>query len=216
MINEIKFTLIADGTSDKALVNIIKWLLDDLYPEVPNKVNFADFKYLKNPPLQKDIPSRIKSALEYYPFDILIYHRDAETNNLQTIESRKKEILKNLANDEDLYKVVFVIPVRMTESWLLIDVEAIRKAAGNRNYKGEIDIPSIYDIEKEPKPKELLHRLLKEASGNTGRRLKKFDPHKAVHLVAENINDFSILRNLKAFQRFEKDLIEILKAKLFS
>jgi len=214
MINEIKFTLIADGTSDKALVNIIKWLLDDLYPEVPNKINFADFKYLKKPPLKKDIVSQINTARKYYPFDILIYHRDAESNKIETVEDRIKEIFKNLEDDKDIDSLVCVIPVRMMESWLLINEDAIKKAAGNRNYIGEIEIPLIYNIEKIPKPKELLHRLLKEASGNTGRRLKKFNPHRAVQLVAENINDFSALRSLDAFKRFEKDLGEILKNKL--
>lgn len=214
MVDEIKFTLIADGASDRALINIIKWLLDDLYPEIPNKINFADFKYLKKPPSKKDIPAQIAKAREYYPFDILIYHRDAETNNLKTIKSRKLEVFKHLSGNVDLNNVVCVIPVRMMESWLLIDEEAIKKAAGNRSYSGELNIPPIKNIENETKPKELLHKLLKDASGNTGRRLKKFDSHKAVHLVAENIKDFSDLRFLEAFQIFEQDLKNILKTKL--
>ncbi len=40
---ELKFTLIGDGTSDKVLINIIKWLLDDLYPTIPIRIEFADF-----------------------------------------------------------------------------------------------------------------------------------------------------------------------------
>jgi len=52
----------------------------------------------------------------------------------------------------------------------------------------------------------LLHNLLADASGLKGRNLKKFNPDKAVHLVAEYIEDFSPLRKLDAFQAFENEL----------
>jgi len=32
----LNYTLIADGSSDKALMNIIKWSLDDSYSILPN------------------------------------------------------------------------------------------------------------------------------------------------------------------------------------
>ena len=95
------------------------------------------------------------------------------------------------------------------EAWLLIDIEAIKKAAVNRNYPGPINFPPINNLEKENQPKNILHDLLKEASGLKSRNLKKFNPDKAVHLVAENIEDFSPLRNLNAFQAFERNLIEV-------
>lgn len=52
----------------------------------------------------------------------------------------------------------------------------------------------------------MLHNLLVEATGNKGRRLKNFNVNKAVHWVAENTEDFSALRQLAAFNRFEQDL----------
>ena len=92
------------------------------------------------------------------------------------------------------------------ETWLLINADAIKKAAGNRNYTGNIDLPVLKNLESLPKPKEMLHELLKETSGLKGRRLKNFNVHRAVHLVAENIKDYSPLRELPAFREFEKDL----------
>jgi hypothetical protein len=83
-----------------------------------------------------------------------------------------------------------------------------QKASGNRNYKEPISLPSLKALEKENNPKELLHRLLREACGLKGRSLSKFNVHSAVHLVAENISDFSSLRQLEAFKVFEKDLQE--------
>lgn len=61
-------------------------------------------------------------------------------------------------------------------------------------------------MEKENQPKVLLHQLLKEASGLKGRNIKKFNPDKAVHLVAEYIEDFSPLRELDTFCAYENEL----------
>lgn len=97
----------------------------------------------------------------------------------------------------------------MMETWLLIDEVAIKKAAGNRNFRGVINLPSLRALEKESQPKELLHALLREVSGKKGRVLKKFNVDKAVHLVAENIEDFTPLRNLVAFKAFEDDLKKV-------
>jgi len=198
----LKYTLLTDGSSDKILLNIIKWLLDDLYPQLPCDGSFADFRHFPRPPQTGDVIQRVKYSQEYYPFDILFYHRDAEKFD---IPFRKEEILNHI--DSSLSsKIVCVIPVKMMETWLLINTDAIKKAAGNRNYTGNIDLPSLKKLESLTKPKEMLHDLLKNTSGFNGRRLKNFNVHYAVHLVAENIKDYSPLRKLSAFREFEKDL----------
>jgi hypothetical protein len=137
-MKELKYTLIADGSSDKTLLSIIKWSLDDLYPKIPNEGSFADFRNIPNPP--KSIKDKVKIALEYYPFDVLFIHRDAENTNIRTINQRVAEITKELQNDL-LGKIICVIPIKMMETWLLFDKKAIKRAAGNRNYKGNIILP---------------------------------------------------------------------------
>lgn len=108
--------------------------------------------------------------------------------------------------EEKRKKVICIVPIKMMETWLLINQEAIKKASGNRNFKEIMNLPTINKLESFNNPKEELHNLLKKYSGLTGRRLSKFNVHQAVHFVAEYIEDFSILRNLKAFQIFESDL----------
>jgi len=95
------------------------------------------------------------------------------------------------------------------ETWLLINEEAIKKAAGNRNYNGNIDLPLLKNLERENQPKERLHNLLKNASGVKNRRLKNFNVDQRIHLVADYIEDFSPLRNLVAFRVFEDELRKV-------
>ncbi len=207
----IKYALIGDGSSDKTLMHIIKWILDDLYPKIPNEGQFASFAQFKNPP--KSLKEKINKASDYYsPFDLLFVHRDAESLEVTKITERKEEVFNAASIAPSSFQTIAVIPIKMMETWLLIDAEAIKKAAGNRNYKENINLPPIKNLEKEQDPKTLLHDLLKKTSGLKGRSLEKFNSHYAVHLVAENIEDYSILRNLTAFQTFEQDL----KTALFS
>ncbi len=202
-MNQLRITLIADGSSDSTLLAVIRWLLNDKYPKLSIHSSFADFSTLPNPPQLGDVADRIRCAEKYYPFDILFYHRDAESTKTTMIEKRKAEILSN-TSDNNI--IVCLVPVAMMEAWLLIDEDAIKKAAGNRQYKGKVDIPSVKNIERLSNPKETLHELLKKVSELKGRKLKNFNVHRAIHLVAQNIQDFSSLRQLIAFQEFEKDL----------
>ncbi len=213
---EIRVTLIGDGSSDKALSSIIKWLADDLYPKVPSSISYADFRNLPKPPMKSDVKAQISTAKEYYPYDVLIYHRDAERNDIQIIDDRKSEVLE-CVDDVDVKMIICVVPIKMMESWLLINQDALKKAAGNRNYKGNLLLPPINKIESLTQPKETLHQLLINASGLKGRNLTKFNPHQAVHRLAAYIEDYSVLRELKAFKVFENDfkrkVDEILKLK---
>lgn len=203
----LKYTLIADGSSDKTLLKIIKWSLDTLYPQLSNEESFADFRFLPKPP--KSLKEKVEAAKKIYPYDVLFIHRDAESTNIKAVEQRFTQI-KDEIGEIEFQTTVCVIPIKMMETWLLIDKNAIKKAAANRNYGGEINLPLLKTLEKENQPKNRLHGLLADASGLKGRNLQKFNPDKAIHLVAEYIEDFSPLRNLMAFQVFEKDLQRVI------
>jgi hypothetical protein len=185
--------LLADGTSDRALIHIILWTLRDLRPG-------GEFSRIEFFPRRHDVLfQRVDDILKDYGPDILFVHRDAEN---QSIEDR---ILEIPVKD----RLVPIIPVRMTEAWLLINENAIRHAASNPNGDVSLKLPSLKSLEKS-QAKSVLRELLMTASGNTGRRLKKFNVDRAVHRVAELIDDFSPLKKLSAYAAFRQRLDESL------
>jgi hypothetical protein len=204
-MSRFRYTLIADGSSDKTLLRVIKWTLDNLYPQLATEQNFADFRQLPVPP--KTLPDKVKAAKAYYPYDILFIHRDAEKNDNRMVDTRMQQIREEIGEDE-FERTVCVVPVRMMEAWFLISAEAIKQAAGNRTYNQPLSLPAPKNIDKEKNPKELLYQLLETASGLKGRRLATFGANARVHLVAEYIEDFSPLRQVQAFTKFEKELKE--------
>ncbi len=199
----LRYTLLTDGSSDRALRRIIDWVLASLIAESGGGVTFvsdwADFRALPRPP--RSLGNRIALAIEYYPCDLLFIHRDAER---EPFDVRADEIRQALGGQQlRCAAPIHLIPVRMMEAWLLFDEQAIREAAENSGSRVELDLPRITRIEEIADPKETLHQALRSASEYTGRRLRKFNVDKAVHRVAESTRDFSPLRQLAAFREFE-------------
>jgi hypothetical protein len=105
---------------------------------------------------------------------------------------------------------VCVVPVRMTEAWLLFDEIKLRLAAGNPAGTVQLSLPAFPRIEGLPDPKETLYRLLQNATELPPRRLKKFSHTQAFYRLAELIEDFSPLRQLPAFTSLEEDLQRVI------
>jgi hypothetical protein len=205
-MKELRYTLISDGSSDKALLPILSWLLREHRVMYPIQPEWADLGMLPNPP--KDLSSKIELSIDLYPCDLLFVHRDAE--KLSYIQ-RKDEIISALSNIKPSHSPsICVVPVRMTEAWLLINEAAIRRAAGNANGQKQLELPNPLLLEQHNDPKRLLYDFLKDASERKGRRLSNFPFGQSALLVAEYIDDFSPLRNLSAFRSLESDLEEII------
>lgn len=178
-MKQLAYTLLAEGSSDRALMKILKWVIQQQLPDVAVDGYHANLGVLSKAP--KKLNERILKAAELYPCDLLFVHRDSDTPSPQ---KRKDEILaayveSKLSNPS----LVCVIPVRMTEAWLLLDKDAIRGAAGNPNGKDPIDLPRAPD--QIPNPKEFLRELLKQASGLTGRRRKSFKPERYIWQIPD-------------------------------
>ncbi|NJN31517.1 MAG: hypothetical protein HC824_14655 [Synechococcales cyanobacterium RM1_1_8] len=203
---ELRYTLLAEGRSDRALLPILDWLLKLQLPDVAIQADFADLSRLPHPP--KELSERIRTSVELYPCDVLFVHRDADN---QGWEQRQQEIRSALAKlvGGAMPPTVCVIPIRMTETWLFLSEAAIRQAASCPQGRDNLEIPPLGRLEAIADPKSLLETILKTASGCTGRRLKTFRPRERIQRIAELIEDFSPLRQLEAFQRLEADIKDV-------
>jgi hypothetical protein len=205
-MKELRFTLLTDGSSDQALMPILLWLLRSHLADWAIQHTWADLRRLPKPP--KDLGDRIQRAVELYPCDVLFVHRDAER---KPMEARIVEIRDALAKIQCQPPVVCVIPVRMSEAWLLLEVSAIKRAAGNPGCACTLQLPDITTLESLPNPKTELHSLLRDASELRGRHRARFSTHRAAQKVPQFIEDFGPLRSLPAFRRLEADLRAVLR-----
>lgn len=196
----LSITLVTDGSSDRALIPIVEWLVAQKLNEYPFQVQLAEAL----PKHGEGLKNRILYALTHYSCDILIIHRDAEGEDWSTRFEEINQAISTVAFEQT--QTVAVIPIRMTEAWLLFDEMAVRRAAGNPAGKNPIKLSSLKKWEKEIDPKQLLLTALRDASELSGRRLAKFNPYEAKNRVAYLIRDFSVLNQFESFCHFKENL----------
>lgn len=199
----LQYTLVTDGPSDRLLKFPIEWLLErltslDFDGEWANPAIFGKGEKLAG---------RLAAALESYPCQLLFVHRDAERGPRELRVAEIENAIRNLSSPPP---AVCVVPVRMTEAWLLIDEQALREASSNPNSQISLKVPALRTLESLPNPKQTLYNLLERASGLNKRRLRRFRKRQARQRLAELIDDYSPLDQLSAFRCFHTDLKQVL------
>jgi hypothetical protein len=99
----------------------------------------------------------------------------------------------------------------MTESWLLLSRDAIRRAAGNPNGDEPLELPRLDHLERELDPKSLLYSLLRDASGLPARRRRKLNVQHHAARVAELMTDFNPLSGLSAFSALTGEVADVIQ-----
>ncbi|WP_152615514.1 hypothetical protein [Burkholderia pseudomallei] len=194
----IRYTLLADGSSDAVLLPIIRWVIDQNFP---NLITMEEFARDGLPPPNRGLRRRVVAAQALYGCDVLFVHRDAERDGYET---RRRQLDEELGDIDDIW--VPIIPVRMTEAWLLGNEAAIRRAAENPNGRVPLAIPPLARWETLPDPKETLFQLLRVAADRPARR--PINEGRCRSRVAELTSEFSHLRLLPSFQAFEADVVQ--------
>lgn len=200
----LQHTLVAEGTTDANLIPIIDWVLRHVGEVALSQGKRAEFWRLPNKP--SGLADRMAKAIELFPCDVLFVHRDSDGEPHDTRIEEIRETFGAIQNQGIKVPAVAVVPVRMMEAWLCFDEQAIRKAAGNPNGTSRLALPSLQRVESRPDPKADLRQALQTASGLSGRRLKKFNAATAFWRIVDYIEDFSPLRELSAFQSFERSI----------
>ncbi len=205
-MNEIQYTLLSDGPTDKALMPILTWLLHQHLPHRAVQREWADLRRL--PHGTKTLHEKIRTAVDVFPCHLLFVHRDAEKESLWQRKGEIDDAIGIARQASDVPPTIAVIPIRMTEAWLLFDAQAIRNAAGNPNGSIKLDLPQLKELESIPDPKGILQRLVLRATELGTQRRARFKVNSAVQRIAEYIEDFSPLRCLSAFSALEQQLVE--------
>lgn len=161
--------LLADGSSDAPLGEHLENLCAKRAVEV--RITAPDLRKLPRPPGLR-VADRLRAVLELgMSPDIIFVHRDAEK---QDPSWRYREVQDAVSETRPGLPAIAVVPVRMTEAWLLLDEDQIRYVAGRPRSTVDLGLPPISKVEAESDPKKLLRDALDIASGLQGRRLTRF------------------------------------------
>ena len=163
------------------------------------------------PTTRRTVGARLAAVLANdMRFDCAFVHRDAEA---QEPERRHEEVARASRQSGFEGSALAVVPVRMTEAWLLLDEAEIRRVAGRPRGGSTLDLPPLHKVESVADPKSLLQELLKSASGHRGRRLKTFRQQFGSHRrqLLESLDIDGPVNELRAWQRLRCDLHRLLE-----
>ena len=199
----MRFLFVCEGSSDEPLADHIQRLLIECGQPDPDG---EPWRYGRR------VADKIRQGLQAAGVpDLLFVHRDADNAGA---EARYREIeaaVRTAAQDGTSW--IGVVPVRMTEAWLLLDEAAIRDVVGKPGGNLPLDLPAPDHAERVADPKKRLRDALLTASGNRGRRRRRFD-REYPRLRRRLLQDLPIggeLERLESWSRFRDDTIRALR-----
>jgi hypothetical protein len=154
----------------------------------------------------------LDAARQTEGYHALIIHADADhpTRDRALTERFQPGLL--LVQEEDInHHLVPLIPIRMTEAWVLADPEALLKVIGTRMTINDLGLPSHpHQIESDPDPKQTLNGVIQRATAQRGRRRKL----EAADIFAPMARTISLerLQGVPAYQQFVDDITQALVA----
>ncbi|WP_157741981.1 hypothetical protein [Pseudomonas sp. NS1(2017)] len=187
-------------------------LIDEGFSEVSGEIPDLG---LFSPPIGRSVKDKLVALVKHYPHaDVIFVHRDAD--NVGS-DIRETEIFQAAQGVVEFNRIISVIPVTMLETWLLADLNAIKRVAGNAAYRGDIGcIPATRRLEAARDTKQILMDALCEASGTQGARLSKFKKRFAEMRarLTVDLDANGPVRDLPSYQAFRQKISDYAQGKL--
>lgn len=203
MSRSLTFFLLCEGTSDEALAEHIERLAVRQGAEEVIGIARAGTGRVED---------KVRTLRDDgTPFDFVVVHRDADARDPSP---RLDEVTVTLGQLG--VPGCPVVPVQMTEAWLLTDEHAIRAAVGRPSGRETVVLPHLRDIETTHDPKSVLRAALIAATGASGRRRKKAARDWSTYrrILLERLDIDGPVQQLPSWQRMVNDVSAAVNAAL--
>jgi hypothetical protein len=205
----VRVLFLGEGTSDSGIVPHIENLAVRLDIEVA--ITDPDFSRLPETP-GRTVEGKLRTAITIGGiYDLIVVHRDADSAGRDARLIEITGAVKAVTPDTCYTPV---IPIRMTEAWLLTDESGLRSVAGNPQGRMPLNLPPPARVEQVLDPKKLLKDVLGIASGLSGRRLDRFHTRFGQHRrqLLERLDPDGNIVAVPSWKQFVSDLESALRA----
>jgi hypothetical protein len=142
-------------------------------------------------------------------YHALIIHADADYPSTERAMLERIQPGFNLVQqtrERVCKQLIPLIPVQMTEAWLLADPEALLSVIGTNIEARVLGLPErAQQVESIPDPKQTLNRVIQNALANRPRRHRRLDLRTVYEPLARQVN-LKRLGSVPAYQQFVSDL----------
>jgi hypothetical protein len=198
----LRILFIGEGSSDSGITTHISRITAECGHTALITDPVAD--RLPSPP-RRTVAAKLQAVKDLGgAYELVVVHRDADADGrsprLQEIHTAMERVMPDTPH-------VPVIPIRMTEAWLLLDEGEIRRVAGSPKGRMPLDLPRARNVESVSDPKAQLARALSVASELSGRRLDTFQKRFSEHRrqLLERIDPVGPIRDVPSWRDFNAD-----------
>lgn len=202
-MSRVTFFLLCEGPSDEPLAGHIESLIARLGLGVNEVIGIPRSG-------GGSVDDKLRTLVDDgVPFDFVAIHRDSDDRDPLPRIAEVTAALERAG-----IPGVPVVPVQMTEAWLLLDERAIREVVGRPTGREPLDLPAPCDVEKTRDPKEVLKAALLAAAGSRGRRRKRARAQWFHYrrILLERLDIDGPVRDLPSWQRLVADLTATVRA----
>jgi Domain of unknown function (DUF4276) len=203
------------NTDEKFLANIILRTFEDVLIEAKSYIEIHDPIYI-NKKGDSLVDKILHVAERAQDFHVLCFHADADdADDKKAFEERIDPGFNAvLISQQSLCKnLVPIVPVYMTEAWMLADIEIFKDEIGTDKTIGELGLPNrINQIEKISDPKGVINNAIKIAFEEYPNR-RNVPRVKEIYLPLSQKIRLEHLKSLPSFQKF-RDAVKAALIKL--
>ena len=203
----VRVVYLCEGPSDEGIAFHIEQIAAECGADIV--LSIPDFRLLPEP-IEKSVSGKLKAVQQLDgKYDLAIIHRDADREGPK---ARRSEIAQAVSTVCPDIEFVCLIPVTMTEAWLLLDEGAIRQVAENPKGRMPLSLPRAAYVENIADPKEKLKETLALASDLSGRRLKDFQKRFSQNRrrLLEQLDRNGRIADVPSWRSFRQELEEAL------
>ena len=212
---QLSIGLYTEGTTDvRFLTSVIKRTFEDICFECQGELEILDIQNIRinKGSFSEDVMSAARLGTTDFGIMVLCVHTDADDNTdtnvyqtkitpaLSAFENSREDVCKN---------IVPVVPVQMTESWMLADKNLLKKEIGttkNDNELGIYKIPEMY-----ADPKETISTAIRIANQERPRRHRRDLSITDLYLRIGQKVSIDELKKVSSYCKFQENIREILK-----
>jgi hypothetical protein len=170
-----------------------------------------------NHTIGRDFPRRderiLEAARRSHGFHVLIVHADADHPTPDRAFNERIQPgfdLVQQAREGVCDQLIPIIPVQMTEAWMLTDPEALRTVIGIHTHMHNLGLPArASQVESDPDPKQTLSQIVQNALTNRPHRRRRIKMGTIYEPLAQEIR-LERLNTVSAYQQFVNEMTRAL------
>ncbi len=211
MSNILQVAFTTEGSTDiRFLGNIIEKTFVELLFESNTEIEIhSPVPVFEKGPFQEKIQ---RIAKKYNYFHVICVHCDSDSpTDAEVLNDKISPAFSLVADTEDCCQnMVAIIPVQMTEAWMLADIELLLNEINTTKSRNDLNLPTrVRNVESISDPKERIEKALILAQRDVSRRRKKLKISDLYSPISQKV-DIQSLELLPSYLRFKESVRESL------